>query len=309
MKNVHLIPTDKQSRLGRFVDTGNLFLRTPNDLPRGENVNVYITNSEDIKDGYVTDGENLFKVISNNFKTLRCTDKDNNLIKLHELRVKKIILTTDPELIKDGVQEIPNDFLEWFVNSPSCQYDGYKDIAWDQIITLKEKPKQYPIGGYAPGFYSCECITCKTEFMGDKRAVQCEPCAIKTTQEEPKKDYSGLHLRHCYQGEYKDGCKYGKDDCPAKPLEPKQETIEEVAERLGDMFDYEPEFKAGVIYGVIECATWQQEQNKKLYSEKEVLDILYQWSMYKIDIELERLADELPNILPYNEWFEQFKKK
>jgi hypothetical protein len=188
MKNVHLIPTDKPSRLGRFVDTDNLFLRTPNDLPRGENVNVCITNSEDIKDGYVTDGENLFKVISNNFKTLRCTDKDNNLIKLHELRVKKIILTTDPELIKDGVQEIPNDFLEWFVNSPSCQYDGYKDIAWDQIITLKEKPKQYPIGGYAPGFYSCECITCKTEFMGDKLAIQCEPCAIKTTQEEPKQE-------------------------------------------------------------------------------------------------------------------------
>lgn len=27
---------------------------------------------------------------------------------------------------------------------------------------------------------------------------------------------SETHLRHCYQGEYEDSCKYGEDDCPAK---------------------------------------------------------------------------------------------
>jgi len=52
-----------------------------------------------------------------------------------------------------------------------------------------------------------------------------------------------------------------------------------------------------------------QQQDKKMYNEEEVLNILYQWSMYKIGIELERLAAELPNILPYNEWFEEFKKE
>lgn len=25
----------------------------------------------------------------------------------------------------------------------------------------------------------------------------------------------GVHLAHCYQGDYEDGCKYGDDDCPA----------------------------------------------------------------------------------------------
>lgn len=49
-----------------------------------------------------------------------------------------------------------------------------------------EEPKQYPIGGYAPGFYSCTCVNCKTKFQGDKRAVQCEPCAIKMIKEEIK---------------------------------------------------------------------------------------------------------------------------
>lgn len=39
--------------------------------------------------------------------------------------------------------------------------------------------KKYPIGGYAPGFYTRTCCICKNEFQGDKRAVQCEPCATK----------------------------------------------------------------------------------------------------------------------------------
>jgi len=34
---------------------------------------------------------------------------------------KKIILTTDQELIKDGVQAIDDEFLEWFVKNPSCE--------------------------------------------------------------------------------------------------------------------------------------------------------------------------------------------
>lgn len=39
--------------------------------------------------------------------------------------------------------------------------------------------KKYPIGGFAPGHYSCKCGTCGETFRGDKRAVQCEPCALE----------------------------------------------------------------------------------------------------------------------------------
>lgn len=38
---------------------------------------------------------------------------------------------------------------------------------------------KYPIGGYAPGNYFNKCCSCGREFMGDKRAMQCEPCAIR----------------------------------------------------------------------------------------------------------------------------------
>jgi hypothetical protein len=48
---------------------------------------------------------------------------------------------------------------------------------------------KYPIGGFAPGDYWHEsCVDCKSTFFGDKRAVQCEPCAIRMVNGEPKKE-------------------------------------------------------------------------------------------------------------------------
>ena len=131
-KNVHLIRTDGPSRLGRFVDTGNLFLRVPNDLPRGENVHVYITDEE------ISGLENNIWVYNNG----RVWFWQNTMALVSNNKPRKIILTDNPTLIDSGVQSIPNDFIEWLVKNPSCQYGGYKDIAWDQIITLKEEPKQ-----------------------------------------------------------------------------------------------------------------------------------------------------------------------
>lgn len=49
---------------------------------------------------------------------------------------------------------------------------------------MDKNNKEYPINGFAPGFYSCKCVDCKKQFMGDKRAVQCEPCATKAKQEQ-----------------------------------------------------------------------------------------------------------------------------
>ena len=39
---------------------------------------------------------------------------------------------------------------------------------------------KYPIGAFAPGNYMCTCVQCQVEFMGDKYAKQCEPCAINS---------------------------------------------------------------------------------------------------------------------------------
>lgn len=45
--------------------------------------------------------------------------KDSFYLKT-EVGYKKIILTDDKNLIKEGVQSIDDEFLEWFIKNPSC---------------------------------------------------------------------------------------------------------------------------------------------------------------------------------------------
>jgi len=111
MKNIHLIETDKPSRLHI---TGNLNLY-PNGVlrkPQGlcKNQHFYITNSEEIKEG--VDQWYLDKVLNEPYNSggAQYSSKQN-----------VIILTTDQDLIKDGVQAIDDEFLEWFVKNPSCE--------------------------------------------------------------------------------------------------------------------------------------------------------------------------------------------
>jgi hypothetical protein len=105
------------------------------------NQNLYITNDEDIK-------ENDYIIT-----------KDGRLVQVSYLLSKdlegasKVVLTTDQELIKDGVQAIDDEFLEWFVKNPSCEeiyvnkiesfdFELNKYIYNYKIIIPKEEPKQ-----------------------------------------------------------------------------------------------------------------------------------------------------------------------
>jgi len=114
MKNIYLLPTEKPSRI-RLGNNGNFVIanfeqssiRSKNDSYT--NQHIYITFDEEIKVGeYVIDLENnevfisLGKIGVNNY-------------------IKKIILTTDQDLIADGVQSIDDEFLEWFVKNRSCE--------------------------------------------------------------------------------------------------------------------------------------------------------------------------------------------
>jgi hypothetical protein len=42
-----------------------------------------------------------------------------------------------------------------------------------------DRDKRPLLGGWASGYYTGICCICKDEFMGDKRAIQCAPCAYK----------------------------------------------------------------------------------------------------------------------------------
>jgi len=56
----------------------------------------------------------------------------------------KIILTTDPDLIADGVQAIDDEFLEWFIKNPSCEF--IKTEKWlndeGKVIYSRDIPKE-----------------------------------------------------------------------------------------------------------------------------------------------------------------------
>jgi hypothetical protein len=63
----------------------------------------------------------------------------------------------------------------------------------EDILNNKIMKVKYPIGAYAPGYYMNKCIDCEQEFMGDKRARQCEPCAINSVNESNTKALAELH--------------------------------------------------------------------------------------------------------------------
>jgi hypothetical protein len=59
---------------------------------------------------------------------------------------EKIILSTDPTLIADGVQAIDDEFLEWFVKNPSCEeVEVEKDQYIDKTISDTEVFTDYKI--------------------------------------------------------------------------------------------------------------------------------------------------------------------
>lgn len=149
MKNIHMSPTDKPSRL--FDDGIELYLGELKDRKEHPvtNYNIYITFDEEIKRGdCILLPNNEIIVLPTGLSQVPL----NNFIRGYSLSdCKKIILTTDQDLIKDGVQAIDDEFLEWFVKNPSCDFAhlGFKSIIGDsetkttyKIIIPKEEPKQ-----------------------------------------------------------------------------------------------------------------------------------------------------------------------
>jgi hypothetical protein len=152
MKNIHVLPTDKPSRLIKSKINDTIVLEpinVTNDTRFWEYLNIYITSDEKIKEGDWCIGVagTVIKVSKKAFNSIQTLTVRPNW--------KKIILTTDQDLINDGVQAIDDKFLEWFVKNPSCEEVGieplmagfvddepsYYENMYD-IIIPKEEPKQ-----------------------------------------------------------------------------------------------------------------------------------------------------------------------
>ena len=161
MKNVHILPTDKPSRL--YLNSENKIFITDVEMKCGNTQHIYITSDEEIKEG------DWFYDLDTKYIKIKQSWENSHL----DFNGKKIILTTDQDLIKDGVQAIDDEFLEWFVNNPSCEeveverhhgintsiaevnaisgdgslnWEGKSDLRDYKIIIPKEEPKQETVG-------------------------------------------------------------------------------------------------------------------------------------------------------------------
>jgi hypothetical protein len=156
MKNIHVLPTEKPSRL-QLQMNGKYHLENGQTISLKKYQNIYITSDEEIKGGdyFYQDFDSIihkcYKLTDNYVIADKPSDYPKKIC-------KKIILTTDQDLIKDGVQDIDDEFLEWFVKNPSCELVETKLVEFEvdmglgdscieyssyyKIIIPKEEPKQ-----------------------------------------------------------------------------------------------------------------------------------------------------------------------
>jgi len=115
MKNIHILPTDKPSRMVQIKD--NLFFTTTTEIPGGVFKHIYITSDEEIKEGDWMYYKHFGEDIVCKYDTM---NGQNTNVNEHKPYYQKIILTTDQSL--EGVQAIDDEFLEWFIKNPSCEW-------------------------------------------------------------------------------------------------------------------------------------------------------------------------------------------
>jgi hypothetical protein len=171
MKNIHVLPTEKPSRV-YHTNTDKLGFSSyylNDNRQTMKNQNIYITFDEEIKDG-----DYALQFHYGKISIVKCDYQNKSVInnKSLDLYATKIILTTDQDLIKDGVQAIDDEFLEWFVKNPSCEkvlinklyeyptkiHIGYK------IIIPKEIGFKMENGKRTETFYSKEEPTIEEEY-------------------------------------------------------------------------------------------------------------------------------------------------
>ena len=109
MKNIYLLSTDKPSKLVKIYndvnrETFTLKLNVEVNDSFKEYVNVYITSDEEI-----IGGKEWFLDLTDNSLFKNQTDKPMSKVLFPEC--KKIVLTTDQDLIADGIEQISEDTL------------------------------------------------------------------------------------------------------------------------------------------------------------------------------------------------------
>jgi hypothetical protein len=285
-KNIHIIPTNKPT--GIFESKNGLHFSIIEKIRYGEfkGFHIYITNDEEIKDGWSYD------------RMMKSIGKRDNVYS------SKIILTTDPDLIANGVQAIDDDFLEWFVKNPSCEYI---EVNYDVF----EKTGNISVWEYDIIIPQEEPNPCKDIIINNKATVDVPFHNKYIRFENLTSEQAGylLQISEFYQlngvrrsavvpqEEIKQiKCYCGHTiTCDCEPL---QETLEEAAEMY--IQSKNPQWTPYHKQSFKDGAKWQQE---RMYSEEQVIILLQK---YRYDLSSGKTAN-IGDTTKF--WFEQFKKK
>jgi len=139
MKNIHVLPTVHPSRLSFDFDIQQYYLQKESSFFEHqdiiENRNIYITKNEEIKEENLNKEIYVIDIQNGNIGKLTCKNRffkgSSKLIEIewknkqniwNYNHIREIILTDNKDLIADGIQPIDNEFLEWFVKNPSCEF-------------------------------------------------------------------------------------------------------------------------------------------------------------------------------------------
>lgn len=287
MKNIHLLPTDKPSRI---ISSGKEFTLLKNTTIDKRCKNIYITSDEEIgTDEYYFHLKNNEYYNSGRIEEL---DKDMKFW-------KKIILTTDQDLIKSGVQAIDDEFLEWFVKNPSCE-----EVEVKRNKKLSNKSIWDAVEGDLV-FNNHNCGGIITQLSDDVRVhiISENGEGYMETAITSDNGLDTLVINNYKVYEYSGY----KIIIPKE--EPKQETLEEAAKDYIEntmRFSFnsmETKTQANRMLKCVEFgAKWQAEQDKNKYSEEEVVSFIHKF--------IKEHQPQLPYLIGgINMWFKHFKKK
>lgn len=114
MKNIFILSTNKSSVLYEG-NLGKPVLITSASAKRNKPLHLYITSNEEPSNGdYCIDGDDIYGPFEEGDIAVDC--------------FKKIVLTTDPTLIADGIQAIDDDSFQWIIDNPSCERIDIEEV-------------------------------------------------------------------------------------------------------------------------------------------------------------------------------------
>jgi hypothetical protein len=183
MKNIHILPTHKPSSLWIDNNTNKLVygLFSIDNIHNCKNQNIYITSDEEIKEG-----DYRFNTLHPNEGIFKVENQEELEYVLRRKQYKKIILTTDQDLIKDGVQAIDDEFLEWFVKNPTYEevyiIKQYKQVNQDNPITKGSTALMF-------SHYEIHLLKATKQMIDEWNLIYCKLNNRKIpTKEEPKQE-------------------------------------------------------------------------------------------------------------------------